>query len=79
MKLLIALAATAIVVMPATAKIACRDTKTGRAMKCPPKGVAVATAGGQVSAPDKTGRCHVVVPAPGTKQKKGQMVTCPKG
>lgn len=81
-KLLIAFTTLALVGTVADAgKIACRKAngqigKVG--VDCPAKGAAVAATGGKISAPDAKGRCHVDVPAPGTKQKKGQFVTCPK-
>ena len=78
--LLIAFTTLALVGTVADAKDVCRD-KNGRFAKasaCAPKGAAVAAAGGKISAPDAKGKCRVVVPAPGTKQKKGQFVTCPK-
>ena len=73
-KLLIAFTALAALGSVVDAKAPCRNGK-GQFMTCPPSGVAVATGGGQVSPPDKKGRCHVAVPAPGTKQKKGQIVS----
>lgn len=77
-KLLIALTALVVLGSVADATAPCRDKK-GKFVTCPPSGIAVATGGGQVSPPDKKGRCHVAVPAPGTKQKKGQIISCPKG
>jgi len=80
-KLLIAFTTLALVGTVADAgKITCRNAKgqIAKASECPPKGTAVAEAGGKISAPDAKGKCHVVVPAPGTKQSKGQFVTCPK-
>jgi hypothetical protein len=76
-KLLIAFTALAFVATVADAGSPCRDAK-GKYTKCPPSGTAVATAGGKISPPDAKGKCHVLVPAPGTKQKKGQFVSCPK-
>lgn len=81
MKLLLAFSALALVATPTIAgKITCRNAKgqIAKASECPPNGTKVAVAGGKISAPDKTGRCHIEVPAPGTKQKKGQFATCPK-
>lgn len=76
MKFIVALTAAALLTAPAISAN-CRDAK-GKFTKCPTSGVAVATAGGKISAPDSKGKCRVVIPAPGTKQKKGQFVTCPK-
>lgn len=76
MKFIVALTAVALLGAPAISAN-CRDAK-GKFTKCPTSGVKVATAGGKISAPDAKGKCHVTVPAPGTKQKVGQFVTCPK-
>ena len=72
MKLVFALALTGLLTAPLAAA-PCRDAK-GKFAKCP----LAAAVGGKISAPDKTGHCKVVEPAPGTKQKKGQFATCPK-
>jgi len=80
-KLLIAFTTLALVGTVADAKITCRkpNGQIGKVgVDCPAKGTAVAAAGGKISVPDAKGKCRVVVPAPGTKQKKGQFVTCPK-
>ena len=77
-KLLIAFTTLALLGTVADATAPCRNKTTGKFEKCPPSGTQVAAAGGKISAPDAKGRCHVLVPAPGTKQKKGQYVACPK-
>ena len=75
MKIILALELAGLVVAP-TIAAPCRDAK-GKFTKCPPS-VNTAAAGGKISAPDKTGHCHIDMPAPGTKQKKGQFAACPK-
>ena len=74
--LLIAFSAIALFGTVADAGAPCRDAK-GKFTKCP-SASAVATAGGKISPPDAKGHCHVLVPAPGTKQKKGQFAPCSK-
>ena len=81
-KMIIALTAVTEVAAPTLAgTITCRrpNGQIAKKSECPPSGKAVAAAGGQISAPDAKGKCHVVVPAPGSKQKKGQFASCPKG
>jgi hypothetical protein len=76
MKLIVALTAFALLTAPSFAGAPCRDAK-GKFTKCPPA-VSTAALGGKVSAPDKTGHCRVLVPIPGSKQKKGQFAACAK-
>jgi len=76
------LAALAMIAGAADAAPPCRDLKTAHNPKCgdPAAGghtvFVKGSAGGQVSPPDKTGHCYVVVPIPGTNQKVGQFARC---
>ena len=66
MKMILALAAAAMLTAPSLAA-PCRDAK-GKFMKCPP---AAAMPAGVTK--DKTGHCHVAA-----GPKKGQFTSCPK-
>ena len=67
-KLLIAFTGLALLGTVADAKPPCRDTKTGKFMKCPP--AAAVTASGVTK--DKNGKCHIA-----SGPKKGQFTKCP--
>jgi len=68
MKLIIALAAAALLTAPTYAGKACRDAQ-GKFIKCPP---AAATAAAPGVTKDKNGKCHVA-----SGPKKGAFVKCP--
>lgn len=78
----IALAALALLAGAADATPPCRELKTAHNPKCGDPAATGHTvyvkgsAGGQVSPPDKSGHCYVVVPIPGTNQKVGQFTRC---
>ena len=67
LRLTLACAAVAMMVSPVTAATTrCKDSKTGRFMKCPPKPAAVGVT------KDKNGKCHVA-----SGPNKGKFTKCP--
>lgn len=78
----LALATLALIAGAASATAPCREMKTARNPKCGDPAATGHTvyvkgsAGGQVSPPDKSGHCYVIVPIPGTNQKVGQFARC---